>query len=69
MELLRTLHLGGRRQLPIVLQAEYSECGLACLAMVAAYHGQQESLLSLRERFQTSQQGVNLHHLMMLLIL
>ncbi len=66
MELLRTLHLGGRRQLPIVLQAEYSECGLACLAMVAAYHGQQESLLHLRERFQTSQHGVNLHHLMMM---
>ncbi|MEJ6682571.1 MAG: peptidase domain-containing ABC transporter [SAR86 cluster bacterium] len=64
MQLLRTLHLGGRRQLPIVLQAEYSECSLACLAMVAAYHGQQESLLSLRERFQTSQQGVNLQHLM-----
>jgi len=31
--------LGLTAKLPIILQAEASECGLACLAMIAGYHG------------------------------
>jgi ATP-binding cassette, subfamily B, bacterial CvaB/MchF/RaxB len=26
-------------RLPAIIQAEAAECGLACLAMVATYHG------------------------------
>jgi ATP-binding cassette, subfamily B, bacterial CvaB/MchF/RaxB len=66
MQQLTSLNLGGKRRLPIILQAEHSECGLACIAMVAAYHGQQESLLSLRRQFGNSQQGANLQQLMSL---
>ncbi|MHB1615741.1 MAG: cysteine peptidase family C39 domain-containing protein, partial [Metallibacterium sp.] len=33
------LHFGWGRRLPVILQSEAAECGLACLAMVASYHG------------------------------
>ena len=34
-----SLDVGGRSRLPKVLQTEAAECGLACLAMIASYHG------------------------------
>lgn len=43
-----------------VLQTEASECGLACLAMVSAAHGQRLDLLVLRSRFATSSKGATL---------
>ncbi|MNU27057.1 Toxin RTX-I translocation ATP-binding protein [compost metagenome] len=46
-----------------VLQAEASECGLACLAMVAAAHGRRESLTELRRRFPFSLGGASLKSL------
>ena len=49
-----------RRKLPMIYQAESSECSLACLAMVAGYHGLDISLLSLRERFPISLKGATL---------
>jgi ATP-binding cassette subfamily B protein RaxB len=51
---------GQRRQLPLVMQTEAAECALACLAMVACYHGHETDLASLRRRFSTSLKGVNL---------
>ncbi len=48
----------------IVLQAEASECGLACLAMIAARHGDHLGLGELRARFGTSLQGATLKRLM-----
>jgi ATP-binding cassette subfamily B protein RaxB len=55
------LHLGWRRPpLPVVLQAEAAECGLACLAMVAAAHGHRVDLATLRQRFPQSLKGVTL---------
>ena len=39
MNILDDLNLGFGRKLPLVLQTEAAECGLACLAMVASYHG------------------------------
>ena len=64
MQLLGGLHLGGSNRLPIILQAEFAECGLACIAMVAAFHGHLENLSTLRQRFGISQQGATLKHLM-----
>jgi ATP-binding cassette, subfamily B, bacterial CvaB/MchF/RaxB len=58
------LHFGFRRKLPLILQSEGAECGLACLAMVAGYHGHQLDLPALRQRFSLSLKGVNLAHLM-----
>lgn len=59
------LHFGWRRrQTPVVMQAEAAECGLACLAMVASYHGFRCDLTSLRSRLSTSLRGVTLAQLM-----
>jgi ATP-binding cassette subfamily B protein RaxB len=50
------LGLGGRR-VPLILQTEAAECGLACLAMVAARHGLRTDLPTLRKRFSLSLKG------------
>lgn len=47
-------------KVPVFLQAERAECGLACLAMVANFFGVKRSLASLRRQFSTSARGVNL---------
>ncbi len=52
--------LSFRRQLPVVLQTEVAECGLACLAMVAGFHGHETDLSTLRRRFAVSVQGLTL---------
>jgi ATP-binding cassette subfamily B protein RaxB len=55
---LSSLRLGfGRSRAPLLLQTEAAECGLASLAMVAAYHGLHTDLPSLRQRFQISLKG------------
>ena len=54
------LRLRLRRHLPLVLQSEAAECGLACLAMVAGWHGQDTDLLSLRHRYGMSSRGATL---------
>lgn len=48
------------RRLPLVLQAEVTECSLACLAMISGYYGGRESLGSLRDRYPASPSGTNL---------
>lgn len=53
------LGLGGRR-LPMTLQTEAAECGLACLAMVAEYHGLRTDLRTLRQRFPMSLKGATM---------
>jgi len=57
-----TLDFGffSRRRVPLVLQTEGAECGLACLAMVAGHHGLETDLLALRERFSSSLKGATL---------
>ncbi|WP_141289552.1 cysteine peptidase family C39 domain-containing protein, partial [Ideonella azotifigens] len=46
-----------RPKVPLILQTEAAECGLACLAMIAGAHGMHTDLPSLRERFQISMKG------------
>ena len=50
-------------QVPVVLQSEAAECGLACLAMVAGAHGLDTDLPTLRRRFSLSLKGVTLAEL------
>jgi len=50
---------GGPR-LPAIMQSEAAECGLACLAMVATYHGREVDLVALRRLFSISLKGVTL---------
>lgn len=57
------LHLFRWNKLPVILQAEAAECGIACLAMVAGYYGYQTSLTELRRKFSVSLKGVNLKSL------
>lgn len=58
------LRFSSAPQLPVINQAESTECGLACLAMIASYYGHDVDLNGLRQRFQTSLSGVNLRHIM-----
>lgn len=49
-----------RRRVPLVLQTEAAECGLASLAMVAWHFGLRIDLPTLRERFSLSAKGATL---------
>jgi ATP-binding cassette, subfamily B, bacterial CvaB/MchF/RaxB len=60
------LNFTRRRRLQVVLAAEAAECGLACIAMVAAYHGHKVDLNGLRQRFSLSLAGASLSTLMSL---
>jgi ATP-binding cassette subfamily B protein RaxB len=51
---------GRLRKVPVILQTEAAECGLACLAMVAGAHGLDTDLPTLRQRFSVSLKGVTL---------
>lgn len=46
--------------MPLVLQTEAAECGLACLAMCSAQYGFETDLQALRARFSLSLKGMNL---------
>ena len=45
---------------PVILQTEAAECGLACLAMIASYHGHQINLNGLRAQHAASLRGSTL---------
>ena len=65
--MLEELRLGwGARRLPMILQTEAAECGLACLAMIAAHHGLRSDLPTLRQRFSLSLKGATMAHLVRL---
>ncbi|MBQ1765011.1 MAG: peptidase domain-containing ABC transporter, partial [Aquincola sp.] len=60
--MLDRLNLGWRprRRVPMLLQTEAAECGLACIAMVAAAHGLHTDLPTLRRRFSLSLKGASM---------
>lgn len=60
---MRSLNWTGGKRLPLIRQTESAECGLACLAMMACWHGLQTDLPTLRERFSISTQGMTLQRL------
>jgi ATP-binding cassette subfamily B protein RaxB len=60
MALADGLVTGWRRTLPVLLQTEAAECGIACLAMIASYHGHGVDVAGLRRRFAVSLQGTTL---------
>lgn len=57
------LNFTGRPQLPLIRQSEAAECGLACLAMVAGFHGHRTTLSHMRRRFPISLRGATLAQL------
>lgn len=47
-------------RLPVIVQSELAECGLACLAMVASFYGYHSNLTSLRKKFNLSMTGTGI---------
>lgn len=52
-----------RKKCPIIYQAETSECGIACLAMISHYYGRETNIMSLRRELQYNDNGLSLHTL------
>ncbi|MFQ1054326.1 MULTISPECIES: peptidase domain-containing ABC transporter [Gilliamella] len=53
-----------KKKLPILLQSELSECGLACLGMIAQYWGIEFSLRELRQKYPFTLRGASLKNIM-----
>ncbi|NJD87772.1 MAG: peptidase domain-containing ABC transporter, partial [Betaproteobacteria bacterium] len=51
------------RRVPVILQSEAPECGIACLAMVASYHGYLTDLSAMRVRLSPSLKGITLKNI------
>lgn len=62
MPLGETLKFGFGRRMPVVLQAEAAECGMACLAMVLGHYGRHIDLAALRRRYALSLKGMTLRN-------
>ncbi|SEL11362.1 ATP-binding cassette, subfamily B, RaxB [Pseudoxanthomonas sp. GM95] len=48
----------------IIMQTEAAECALACIAMIANYHGSKVELRALRRRFSSTLRGMSLDRVM-----
>jgi len=57
------LQFSSFRKLKPILQTEAAECGLACLAMIANYHGHRVDLNTLRREYPISLKGASLQSL------
>lgn len=64
MDVLAGLRFGAGRTLPVFLQTEAAECGLASVGMIACFHGHRIDLAGLRRRFTVSLKGATLAYLM-----
>lgn len=60
---LELLEFSGYRRVRLIMQTEVAECGLACIAMVAGYHGHKMDLPALRQRFSANLSGMNLQQM------
>ncbi len=58
------LNFRAKRHIPLVLQTEAAECGLACLAMIACYFKYETDMTRLRQRFAISAHGATLKQVM-----
>ena len=57
---LNKFNFGFGHRVPIMLQTQSAECGLCCLAMISSYFGNNFDLISLRNKFTISYNGLNL---------
>ncbi len=55
-----------KKHLPVILQTEVAECGLASMAMVANYYGYKADLNALRRKYAISSKGATLQGLIKL---
>ena len=54
------LRFGWRRRVPVLRQTEAAECGIACLAMIASFHGRHVDVATLRRQLAVSMHGATL---------
>ncbi|MDP2562146.1 peptidase domain-containing ABC transporter [Psychrobium sp. 1_MG-2023] len=57
------LEFTGAKRVPLILQSEIAECGLASMAMVASFYGHQLDMPAMRKRFSTNLNGMNFQQL------
>jgi len=60
------LQYGWGKRLPVIIQTEVAECGLASIAMVANYYGHKLDLNALRRKYSISSKGATLQGLIKL---
>ncbi len=51
------------KAVPLILQSEIAECGLASMAMVASFYGHKLDMPAMRKRFSANLKGMNLQQL------
>ncbi|MDO6567972.1 peptidase domain-containing ABC transporter [Alteromonas sp. 1_MG-2023] len=56
--------LSSKSKVPVVLQSEAAECGLACISMVAQYYGDKQGITHLRQQIPVSLRGITLKDIM-----
>ena len=57
------LNFSFAKSVPLILQTEIAECGLAAIAMVACFHGHKLDMPAMRKRFSANLKGMNLQQL------
>jgi ATP-binding cassette subfamily B protein RaxB len=57
------LNFSIKKSIPLILQSEIAECGLASMAMAASYHGHKLDMPAMRKRFSANLKGMNLQQL------
>lgn len=60
------LHYSWGNRLPVIVQTEVAECGLACMVMVANFYGHKLDLNALRRKYSISSKGTSLQGLIKL---
>ncbi|MBA3536847.1 MAG: peptidase domain-containing ABC transporter [Tatlockia sp.] len=63
----KSIFKGKAKKLPVIKQAQFSECGHACVAMISNYHGHEIDLFSLRAIEEPSMNGSSMLDLIRLL--
>jgi len=61
---LPTQSLNTKKRVPVVLQSEAAECGLACMTMIAQYYSDKRDLNALRQTMSVSLRGTTLKDVM-----
>ena len=54
------LEFSSSKSVPLILQSELAECGLASIAMIASYYGFKVDTADLRKRYHSNLRGMNL---------
>ncbi|MCP4984570.1 MAG: peptidase domain-containing ABC transporter [Colwellia sp.] len=57
------LQFSSAKSVPLLLQSEIAECGLASMAMIASYYGYKIETSDLRKRYPSKLRGMNLHQI------